>query len=132
MDCPVCRDPMVTLELAGVEIDHCLGCGGIWFDRGELEALMASPDETEQLIWSLRPVDAGREGYRRCPLCDRRMEKVALDLGQTRVVLDRCRDGDGLWFDKGELVQVLGGSGLADDRLMGLLARMFGIERGGQ
>ena len=27
---------MITLELADVEIDHCVGCGGIWLDRGEL------------------------------------------------------------------------------------------------
>ena len=27
---------MITLELQEVEIDHCIECGGIWLDSGEL------------------------------------------------------------------------------------------------
>ena len=37
--CPVCREPMVALQLEGVEIDHCLACRGTWLDAGELEQL---------------------------------------------------------------------------------------------
>ena len=37
MDCPVCKSAMITMELTEVEIDHCLDCGGIWLDAGELE-----------------------------------------------------------------------------------------------
>jgi Zn-finger nucleic acid-binding protein len=36
MDCPACKKAMITLELADVEIDHCISCGGIWLDNGEL------------------------------------------------------------------------------------------------
>ena len=37
MDCPNCSDPMVVLEIEQVELDHCLSCGGVWLDAGELE-----------------------------------------------------------------------------------------------
>jgi len=40
MDCPVCNNAMITLELDQVEIDHCTECGGIWLDAGELETLL--------------------------------------------------------------------------------------------
>jgi hypothetical protein len=30
MDCPVCKNAMITLELQDVEVDHCTMCGGIW------------------------------------------------------------------------------------------------------
>ena len=42
MDCPVCKNLMITLELDEVEIDHCLDCGGIWLDSGELEQLIGN------------------------------------------------------------------------------------------
>ncbi len=40
MNCPVCKEPMIVLELDEVEIDHCISCGGIWLDAGELELLI--------------------------------------------------------------------------------------------
>lgn len=43
MNCPACKIAMITLELAEVEIDHCVNCGGIWLDAGELEILMDDP-----------------------------------------------------------------------------------------
>ena len=36
---------MITLELEDVEIDHCLDCGGIWLDAGELELLLDEPEK---------------------------------------------------------------------------------------
>ena len=47
MNCPACKNAMITLELADVEIDHCVGCGGIWLDAGELELLMEAPEEAK-------------------------------------------------------------------------------------
>jgi len=122
---------MITMELAGVEIDHCLECGGIWLDRGELEIFIGNQLKADGLISSLRPAPRPKERYRRCPLCDAKMEKVAMTLGAAQVILDRCRKDHGLWFDKGELVQVLRGSGVEHNQLMHLFAQMFGLERNG-
>lgn len=50
------------------------------------------------------------------------MEKVGLQ----GVGLDRCRDGDGWWFDGGELEQVLALAGRENDRVVGWLREIFG------
>jgi len=34
MICPVCKKPMLVLELQQIEIDYCQECGGIWLDEG--------------------------------------------------------------------------------------------------
>ena len=129
MDCPVCHNAMVTLELAEIEIDHCLSCGGIWLDRGELEALIGSPDNAHQAVRSLVPMPVPRERRRRCPLCDKKMEKVTIGSSSPDVRVDRCPQGEGLWFDRGELRQILAGSGLpSDSKVQVLLRDMFGLD----
>ena len=47
MDCPVCKNAMITMELDEVEVDHCLDCGGIWLDSGELEMLLDGSNEAK-------------------------------------------------------------------------------------
>ena len=37
--CPKCGSPMHEQSVNGVTIDRCEGCGGLWFDHGEAEAL---------------------------------------------------------------------------------------------
>jgi len=123
--CPVCAEAMIVAEYGGVEIDSCASCGGIWLDRGELEALVgravpphAKPDA------SLGPPD------RDCPIC---VDKLAKDrYGRTAVVVDRCPHGDGIWLDAGELQQILAAYGQApaerashDDHAHGALAQFF-------
>lgn len=131
MDCPVCHNAMITLELAQVEIDHCVECGGIWLDGGELEALIGDRDKARQIIALLVRTRPSGERPRRCPLCDKKMEKVVVGSSQPPVVIDRCTRGEGLWFDRGELKQILAGSGLApDSRVLHLLADMFGLSEG--
>ena len=49
MNCPVCKNPMVVLELDQIEIDHCLHCGGIWLDAGELELLLETEEDKARL-----------------------------------------------------------------------------------
>jgi Zn-finger nucleic acid-binding protein len=39
--CPKCASPLVTITFRGVELDKCSGCGGLWFDTGELDRVMA-------------------------------------------------------------------------------------------
>ncbi len=54
MNCPVCHDPMVVLEWDQAEVDHCLSCKGTWLDRGELELLLESNEEKNQILSSFR------------------------------------------------------------------------------
>jgi Zn-finger nucleic acid-binding protein len=41
MNCPVCpNERLVMSERAGVEIDYCPSCRGVWLDRGELDKII--------------------------------------------------------------------------------------------
>lgn len=40
MLCPVCRTGLTLSDRAGVEIDYCARCRGVWLDRGELDKII--------------------------------------------------------------------------------------------
>ena len=128
---------MVTLELEGVEIDHCLDCGGIWLDAGELELLLDEPDKAKSLLDSFSVDSKCAEAKRKCPICNKKMQKVivgdskgALRKESKGLLIDKCRKGDGLWFDKGELHEIFDRAQLDEDnKIQELLADMFGQNR---
>lgn len=127
MDCPACSDAMITLELADVEIDHCLGCGGIWLDAGELELLMDDRQKAQDLLASFQESPPQTEAPRKCPICNKKMAKIVVGQDTPVLLIDKCRRGDGLWFDRGELQDILQRGQLdSDSRIQRLLADMFG------
>jgi len=122
---------MITLELADVEIDHCVGCGGIWLDAGELELLMGDSRKAAALLDSFQEDTTAAERPRKCPICKRKMAKVVVGLSEPVLRIDRCRRSHGLWFDRGELEDVLARGRLdMDSRVQRLLADMFGKDPG--
>lgn len=42
LPCPGCKSKMSPLQLRGVTLDVCFGCGGMWVDRGDLEAISSA------------------------------------------------------------------------------------------
>jgi Zn-finger nucleic acid-binding protein len=42
LTCPKCGSEMRSYERNQVHVDQCTGCGGLFLDRGELEALVAA------------------------------------------------------------------------------------------
>jgi len=106
MKCPVCKEPMIVLELNEVEIDYCPSCGGIWLDAGELGLLIEDEKEREILLSSFQKDAEHHEKPYKCPICRKKMDKV--HVGEDKdVLIDKCPDNDGLWFDKGELRDVI-------------------------
>jgi Zn-finger nucleic acid-binding protein len=94
---------MIIVECDEVEVDHCVTCKGLWLDAGELDLLLGDAEATRRLLASGGPGASASERPRKCPLCDVKMEKS--DAGG--VTFDRCGQGDGLWFDEGELATLL-------------------------
>ena len=126
---------MIVLELEQVEVDHCTVCGGIWLDAGELELLFADAQQTEQLVNSFHHAPGVKEKVRSCPICLKKMQKIhaggfdKLTAGSEDepVIIDRCPKGHGLWFDRGELPQVLAkGSFDKERKVIKLLSQIFG------
>ena len=129
MDCPVCKNAMITLELQKVEIDHCTDCGGIWLDAGELELLLGKPENAKQLLNSFKIGYTSTEKTRKCPICLKKMRKIIVGSSKPVILIDKCRKGDGLWFDKGELQDIFDRAELdKDNKIQKLLADMFGQE----
>lgn len=106
MNCIACNEPMAVLELEGVEIDHCLACGGIWLDTGELEILTGSGAQSTRLLNQLASEGDRCPGKHKCPICLKRMEAVTV-AAMLPIQLDRCYANHGIWFDRGELRAVL-------------------------
>lgn len=130
MDCPVCKNAMITLELQEVEIDHCTECGGIWLDTGELEMLLGEPQKAQQLLNSFKTGNKSKEKTRKCPICLKKMRKIIVGSSKPPLLIDKCRRGDGLWFDKGELQDIFDSAQLdKDNKIQKLLADMFGSEQ---
>ena len=126
MDCPVCKNAMITLELDEVEIDHCTDCGGIWLDAGELELLLGNVEQAEQLLKSFKVDTSSAERKRKCPICLKKMRKIIVGISTPTLLIDRCTKGDGLWFDKGELNDILKVVSFdKENKVVKLLADMF-------
>lgn len=127
MDCPVCTNAMITLELEDVEVDYCTDCGGIWLDAGELELLLGEPQKATQLLGSFKVDSQCTEKIRKCPICDKKMQKITVGSSTPVLLIDKCRRGDGLWFDRGELNDICDRAQLdEDDKIQKLLNDMFG------
>lgn len=128
--CPRCNVKLKTLDLkldGRFLIDRCETCLGIFFDPGELEALL------EATVTSVAGIDrAGLEAinekrepnqypiaYIKCPVCEQLMHRVNFG-AKSGVIVDRCKD-HGVWLDGGELRQLfewmkLGGQLLEQER----------------
>jgi Zn-finger nucleic acid-binding protein len=126
---------MIALELAEVEIDYCTGCEGIWLDAGELEVLLGNGGKSKTLIHSFHKAHPTGEKQRKCPICDKKMEKIIVGHDkrirqahhEPTLLIDRCGKGDGLWFDRGELADVIERAELDEgNKIKQLLADMFG------
>ena len=121
---------MITLELADVEVDHCIDCGGIWLDVGELELLLGQPQQAKTLLDSFKTSTCCTEKVRKCPICLEKMQKISVGFSAPVLLLDKCQRGDGLWFDKGELQDILDRAQLdQDNKIQKLLADIFGSEQ---
>ncbi|MFZ2322594.1 MAG: zf-TFIIB domain-containing protein [Ignavibacteriaceae bacterium] len=123
MQCPVCKNSMVILELDKVEIDYCPACKGIWLDSGELELLIE--DYSKNNSSNFRLVNDLPEKKYRCPICNKKMNKV--EYANSKIIIDKCKNDHGLWFDKGELNLLLSANEInQNNKVLTLLKSIFG------
>jgi len=101
---------MIVVEHNKIELDYCTECQGVWFDSGELELLLKSMNlESANLFFSSVFNLTGAESpekKRKCPICGRKMRKITIG-EQPEILIDACQREDGLWFDGGELGQLI-------------------------
>ncbi|MCE1227714.1 MAG: zf-TFIIB domain-containing protein, partial [Geobacteraceae bacterium] len=128
--CPRCNIKLKTLDLklnGRFLIDRCEQCMGIFFDPGELEALLEATVSNVTGIdrAGLEAINEKREpnqypiAYIKCPVCSQLMNRVNFG-AKSGVIVDRCKE-HGVWLDGGELRQLfewmkLGGQLLEQER----------------
>jgi hypothetical protein len=132
LNCTVCDQPLIVLELNQIEIDYCTSCHGIWLDEGELELLLQDSEEQpagkqgkNKFLDSFAVDKTSNEKSVKCPVCLKKMDKVLCG-DVEKVTLDECPDKHGLWFNKGELQVVVSmGSFDKQNKIVELLKEMF-------
>ncbi len=106
---------MVVFEYHRIELDYCPTCMGVWFDAEEIRLLLEHAGMPEGLRQPnfMEVQTLVHEARRRCPLCLKLMDKRSMP---GDVIVDRCPNGDGVWFDAGEMsrIAVALGSGRTD------------------
>ena len=110
MKCPACSSLMIVVEHENIELDYCVNCSGVWFDAEELELLLEAM-QLEETSLSLddiltSPEAGSAEKKRSCPICGKKMKKATVG-HEPEVLIDACARGDGLWFDSGEVGQLI-------------------------
>jgi len=100
---------MIVVEHQQIELDHCPSCKGTWFDAGELGLLLecARLESPDLAIGNMvnRPATGTTGKPLKCPICRRGMKEVVI--GDPAINIDICLREDGLWFDGGEIHELL-------------------------
>lgn len=107
--CPKCDSMLIAAILEGIEIDFCHKCRGVWLDGGELEELAGmAPGQLKGPLVGFRDVESSGGKRKMCPRCDMRLATMVSEREKgVPIELDRCPQGHGIWFDDGELIEVL-------------------------
>lgn len=120
--CPRCKEAngfmvatLLDVDGAQIELDRCADCQGLFFDPGELEAILdgietrAETVDHRQLLTLIEEEtpsdDFANVAYVPCPDCRQLMHRRSF--GQRAgVVVDTCKV-HGMWLDGGELRRLI-------------------------
>ena len=114
MQCPRCSSKnFVEHKYEQVKVDTCQNCKGIWLDEDEILLIIEQKDKkfsqelvkrTVQNSFSCVP-NSERNHSLKCPKCNDKMYSINYAVS-SGVIIDRCPNEHGLWFDKHELEAV--------------------------
>ncbi|MDO8803138.1 MAG: zf-TFIIB domain-containing protein [Elusimicrobiota bacterium] len=99
-NCPKCASEALveTPAMGNIPLDVCPGCSGIWFDKGELEAMLKQSQGGVSADFDL--INPKAEGLA-CPRCKNKMSRGGLV--NPLLVVDKCPSCGGIWLDPHEL-----------------------------
>jgi len=102
LSCPKCDAPMRRVQFDQVEVDRCMQCGGIWFDRNELDDLRRAQG-AEVIDTGDARVGAALDAQTHvpCPVCAVPMNRVP-DEHKPHIWHERCPSCQGWFLDAGE------------------------------
>ena len=109
--CPRGCGPLTPVQLGGVELSECGGCGGVWLSEATFQRLCADGERQATLLAGAAAAPRGAATasggvrYLPCPQCAAMMNRVNF-ARVSGVVIDSCRE-HGVWFDADELRRVV-------------------------
>ena len=107
MNCPACGNELREIGVGEFRVDACRGgCGGIWFDRFELDKVDEPYEAPGELLYDIPydkeiRVDASKR--RHCPRCGDVVMMRHFFSVKREVAVDECPACGGFWLDRGEL-----------------------------
>ncbi len=128
--CVKCTSVLDRKEIAGIEVDICPSCGGVWLDRGELEKLGEKSDAELDEMRSALGIDKNvppvpSDTTTACPVCQGTLKEVQFG----NILIDYCGSCKGLWLDKGEFdaaVKLVKEKGLPVESILVLAGQIAG------
>lgn len=110
MICPDCGAPLTPTNIVAkdkkiVEVDCCLGCGGIWMDHWEANqiTLKSARDLGKKLFRSRKGISGS--GGSTCPLCNTELLPFRAESIPLSCSVKYCPKCAGNWFPSGQLVE---------------------------
>lgn len=106
--CPECQIHLDQIQFHGVVLDECSGCGGVWFDDGELKRCQAgSTSSLVELEDTIAPAVLWhqQDHTRLCPDCNIRLTTYKYQY-TSDILLDECTGCYGIWVQDGELKKI--------------------------
>jgi len=110
--CPACGHKLAERAMDDLSVDVCKdGCGGIWFDNGEITDVDDRDEATGEALAEIAErwasaVDHTRK--RACPRCDGILMLKRQFGPRQPVEIDECPGCGGIWLDAGELKAIRG------------------------
>lgn len=100
MNCTKCNVELGVYNRNGLNIRYCKNCKSMWISFPTLKKIGEMLDLKMPI---LNPVEMDplkiKEELRVCPSCSKTMHKVFFN----GIIVDKCVDCNGVWFDNGEL-----------------------------
>jgi Zn-finger nucleic acid-binding protein len=106
MDCPRCIEKMEETTSKGIITHTCFYCNGTWISGKSLKLILNNSQNTSlqnDLKSSFESLKLSNNG-RHCPECN---NQQLFQIDARGVELDLCPECIGVFFDEGELKQVL-------------------------
>jgi Zn-finger nucleic acid-binding protein len=101
LDCPNDGTRLERRSFGGTTIDFCDTCGGTYFDKGEVEALLEARVSEQE--FNTKHVPSFRDyssPVGTCPRCDGAMETVTRSSEHKDYRIYVCKDCRGIWMNK--------------------------------
>lgn len=110
MICPRCENRELNqISVSNLHLDQCKSCEGIWFDQSELRAVLndgrassLTPDLEKSLEGDIILDEEPGGFHLNCPRCESELKRYFYGYS-SKVMVDGCESGCGVWIDDSEL-----------------------------